>query len=458
MQSRLVIIYALLAALAAQCALAGKAFAIAAFSRQHKTECTTCHTIYPELNEYGEAFRKNGYVWFSKAPAAGETPAAEVKGGGGDAAEVEKLKAQAAVKKEGGPSGGGEKGKQNEGLWLAAIPDLLPVSFTASLDLAYDEHPANNDKLDLSARSLVLNAGGAFRDKAGFFATFTAYSQGLYDPTISNTPDSNKSNINELFLVWHHAFDTPLNLRVGRFQPQLTLWKKSNKLTIASFAPAVYKVGRSPFSIESTSDALELNTLLGNRVFIAGGIADRDGQNTKEGYGHISFKLGGADFAGHEPVMDLDSESIWDYLSVTFAAYGYFGRDANIVGLVANHFNNFYRAGADMDLLYKGLRIRFSGVKGRDTNPGFDIAQSEVRSFVLASEAEYMFDTNLIGAFRYEYQDDGSGITRRYIPTLAFAPLQNIKLTLEYKYEDIAPYAAASSINRITLLGAKFSF
>ena len=26
------------------------------FTRQYKTECTTCHTIYPELNEYGQAF------------------------------------------------------------------------------------------------------------------------------------------------------------------------------------------------------------------------------------------------------------------------------------------------------------------------------------------------------------------------------------------------------------------
>ena len=457
MQNRLIVVYALLAALAAQCALAGKAFAIAAFSRQHKTECTTCHTIYPELNEYGEAFRKNGYVWFSKTPAGEEPAAAAVKGGGGDDSELEKLKAQAALKKEGGQEGA-EKGRRNEGLWLAAIPDLLPVSFTASLDLAYDEHPVNNDKLDLSTRSFVLNAGGAFRDKAGFFATFTAYSQGLYDPTISNTPDSNKSNINELFLVWHHAFDTPVNLRVGRFQPQLTLWKKSNKLTIASFAPAIYKVGRSPFSIESTGDALEINTLAGNRVFVAGGIVDRDGQNTKEGYGHLSFKLGGADFAGHEPVIDLDTESIWDFLSMTFAAYGYFGRDASIVGSVANRFNNFYRAGVDMDLLYKRLRIRFSGVEGRDTNPEFLISQTEAKSFVLASEAEYMFDTSIIGAFRYEYQDDGSGITRRYIPSLAFAPLQNIKLTLEYKYEGVSPYANAGSINRVALLGAKFSF
>jgi hypothetical protein len=45
-----------------QLAAAGTAFAIPAFSRAHKVECTTCHTIAPELNEYGEAFLKNSYV------------------------------------------------------------------------------------------------------------------------------------------------------------------------------------------------------------------------------------------------------------------------------------------------------------------------------------------------------------------------------------------------------------
>ncbi len=27
----------------------------------HETSCQTCHTIYPVLNPFGEAFRRNGY-------------------------------------------------------------------------------------------------------------------------------------------------------------------------------------------------------------------------------------------------------------------------------------------------------------------------------------------------------------------------------------------------------------
>ena len=42
-------------------ALAGDAFAIPAFARKYGTSCLTCHTVYPKLTPFGEAFRRNGY-------------------------------------------------------------------------------------------------------------------------------------------------------------------------------------------------------------------------------------------------------------------------------------------------------------------------------------------------------------------------------------------------------------
>jgi hypothetical protein len=38
-----------------------KTSAIPAFSRKYGTSCTTCHNNYPELNDFGEAFKKNGF-------------------------------------------------------------------------------------------------------------------------------------------------------------------------------------------------------------------------------------------------------------------------------------------------------------------------------------------------------------------------------------------------------------
>ena len=38
-----------------------KSSAIPAFSRKYQTSCTTCHSNYPELNDFREAFKKNGF-------------------------------------------------------------------------------------------------------------------------------------------------------------------------------------------------------------------------------------------------------------------------------------------------------------------------------------------------------------------------------------------------------------
>src|SRR6266852_1450417 len=49
----------LVAVLAA--ALSAPAHAIPSFARKYGTSCTTCHTVYPRLTPFGEAFRRNSF-------------------------------------------------------------------------------------------------------------------------------------------------------------------------------------------------------------------------------------------------------------------------------------------------------------------------------------------------------------------------------------------------------------
>ncbi len=444
----------------------GTAHAIAAFTREHKAECTTCHTIYPELNEYGEVFLKNGYVYSNAKQKAQKPAQAPILGQGGDPLLMEGLKsfhAEEALSNEGGKASSDLK---NEGLLLSAIPVHLPLSVTAILNASYTSNAAKNDDLDFSSRAIVLQSGGNFREKAGFYATYTLYSEGNYNPSTGNSlinnpnvPKNNNSDLTELFLVWRHTLDTPINLKIGRMRPKLSLWKSSNKISVSSFAPHVYTVGDSPYSIDASEDAAEANALLTKRLFVAAGIVNRKGQQDKEGYGHLSYRFGGADFLGNEPEIDFDSDSIWDYLSVTMGLYGYNGRNANIVTGIAQNFNNYYRIGMDLDILYKKLRIRASGVIGRDTNPYYlQAPKSAINSVAVATEAEYMFDTNLMAAFRYEYVFDQTHVSERniYIPYLAYSPLQNIRVVLEYRWED---YVMPSvNDNKIANLGISFSY
>ncbi|MBI3985954.1 MAG: hypothetical protein HY343_03490 [Lentisphaerae bacterium] len=42
-------------------ALANDALALSQWSRKYKVDCTTCHSVFPRLNAYGDAFMQNGY-------------------------------------------------------------------------------------------------------------------------------------------------------------------------------------------------------------------------------------------------------------------------------------------------------------------------------------------------------------------------------------------------------------
>jgi hypothetical protein len=65
---------------------------------------------------------------------------------------------------------------------------------------------------------------------------------------------------------------------------------------------------------------------------------------------------------------------------------------------------------------------------------------------------------------RFEYQDDGRGLVRRFIPTLGYAPLENVKVALEYKHEIASAYKSTPSLspqdftNKTGTLGVTFSF
>lgn len=447
-----------------------QASAIPAFSYEHNTECTACHTIYPELNEYGEAFLKNGYVWTKKLRAPKETTPVkpvvqkpEVKGVG-DQALPEQLKADSLSAEEDDDLVYAPKQRKNEPLWISGLPEKLPLSLSATLNMAYNKDAADKDKLDFSTRALSLLSGGVFRDKVSFWVKYNLYTQGAFDPAVSNTPLNTTAgsgpnaapDIEEVAFMYRKVFETPVNIKVGRFRPKLSLWKKSNKTSVSDFATNTYQVGSSKFTLDAPEDAIEANAVIGNRLFVAAGIVDRNGQEQKERYGHISYKVGGTDLLGKEPEVDLDNEHFTDYLAITLAAYGYFGKNS---GDSSFERNKFFRFGGDLDVLYMNFRCRLSGVVGKDDNPDFG-SKLKTDSYVLAAQAEYMLALNLLGLVRYEYQDIGySGvIVHRIIPAVTYAPIENTKITMEYQYQRSDNEISTVATDQKLLLGLRFTF
>jgi len=435
------------------------AHAIPAFSREHNTECATCHTIFPELNEYGDVFLKNGFVWAKhkkeEKPAAVNKP--EIRGEG-DPALLAQLREKAATSeavRDNGPAMGGAQHK-SEPLWLAGLPQTVPLSISAALNASYDDD-ASYDKVDLSSRAVSLLSGGVFRDKVGFYLKYNLYAEGSFDPAVSNTPlnssPPNASDLEEFYLVWRNTLGTPINLKAGRFRPQLSLWQKSNKVGIADFATTSFKVGSSSFTSDSTEDAVEANAVIFDRLYLAAGVVDRNGQDRNEGYGHVSIKLGGSDFHAREPELDLDHESILDYVYLVIGGYGYTG--CNSGTLASNERNNFYRAGTELDLVVMNARFKFAWAKGVDKNPDF-ASHIKTDTDVYAAQGGYMVTKDIMAQFRYEYQEMADGTTiERYIPTVSFSPLeiQNTKVTLEHQL-----VTDGDENSNISLLGIRVAF
>ncbi|HXE96591.1 MAG TPA: hypothetical protein VN642_09310 [Dongiaceae bacterium] len=399
--------------------------AIPAFTRQFKTECFTCHTIFPELTEQGDNFRRNGYVWL------------ETKGTAKPAAKKDEKK-------------DGKKGlNEREYLVLSSLPDYVPLSIIGTFNASYaDNRPENEgNRFDLATRAVVLDAGGSFNDKMGAWISYNLFSEGMFNHVTggsalnANVPSNNIPDINEAFVQARHLFDSPVNVKVGRFTPTLSLWKTTNKTSLASpMATTSYRVGDSPFYVNAATDGAELNSILGGRLAVAAGMVKVKDQRNLSGYGSIQYKLGGADFEGHEAAVNMDAEeSIFDYLTVTLGGYGYAG--SNNPGAF-RQLNNFYRYGFEGDVRYQKYRVKLASAFGTDDNSLVSNAFPNggqwinKNSQVYAAEALYLFGSQFIPSFRFEYEDNGTTNTRRYIPTLAYAALQNAKLVLEYKREN----------------------
>ena len=75
-QCRQAIPLALVAVALVALALPYLAFAGPQFSRQYNTSCSTCHTVYPQLNDLGKAFRDAGFQFPERDEAMLETPRA----------------------------------------------------------------------------------------------------------------------------------------------------------------------------------------------------------------------------------------------------------------------------------------------------------------------------------------------------------------------------------------------
>ena len=277
-----------LVALIILCA-AGRASAIPAFARKYHTSCETCHTIYPKLTPFGEAFRRNGFRF---------------PGHDSDFVKDEPIPLGQEAYKDVFP----------DAVWPGTLPPSVPLAFgfdgnarvhpDRSVGAAIADNGARFTLAELIAEA-HLWAGGSFDDTTTFFGEVTVSSDGgveLEDAEV---------HFNDLIGPPHLV-----NLTAGKSIPSLTSFGPHSTYIADTAMPtipvtALWGAQSESFAPGATQNEVELGGTYDGRLDYAIGItsgANVDVRNSENVYAHAGVKLGGARLDGEGGSTDLDHE------------------------------------------------------------------------------------------------------------------------------------------------------
>jgi hypothetical protein len=436
---------ALLVIMSALLLCVGDAEAIPAFARKYRTSCQTCHIAYPKLNTFGQAFRRLGY----RMPA-----------------ETEDMVKELPVSL-GAPA---YKRLWPDAVWPSDIPGTVPLSLNTILTNLSQR--TTNDKGETETikndfrfpEEVSILSGGTLGETLSFFGELT-FSQEVEGGETSIGTELEHAQIN-----FNGPFGTGagLNLKLGRLAPETTQLFAHGLLTtegpevILGFNPIGLGGGSElggedagGIALPPTVDGLEAYGILHHRFLYSGGIANgmgpgqesADGNNAKDVFGRVSYKIGGLALDGDGYVA---SEKNWRERSLEIGLFGYRGDGKGMFFPVEGNDQlqledrNFHRIGVDANLFFRDLNLITSYLRGTDT-----LATSAVEGDrnSLATEGDFTYDAWFVegdyvvmpwlhGALRYEWLNParvGAPNLKRIVPNVTALIRANVKAYVEYQ-------------------------
>jgi len=440
-----------------------KTSAIPAFSRKYQTSCTTCHNNYPELNDFGEAFKKNGF----KFPKDDEVFVKEPP-----------VLLGAKAQKEAFPGA----------VYPGEIPGYLPIAFR------YE----GNFTLNRKQPPGVIAQNG-FTPRTDLFApnTFTIISAGSFGQNISFWIDDDISvsgaNANgalgDGWLKYSdlgHGIGLPknaLNVRFGQFELDLPFTQAK------SIYLSPYDIYGEP-NVAGSLGTANNQTIFGSpqrgiefggspnngnfnwSVAITNGSnADSTTRSSKDIYVRLSQKFNlERDPESRNAIQAAGPTGPRDHTSIRVGFLYYYGKnqqnqDGVLFPGLATIEEPFYRVGGDLRFKYRKLEMYGLGMFGHDDNhlvtpgPPPTIANAPAVKFSGGFVgANYWFYPWLIGTFHYDavnsHADFVNGTpasehqTRnRFSPGFQVLVRANIKVVGEYQYTFGQPYTDPASGN-----------
>lgn len=387
-------------------AAAAPASALPVFARRYGMSCTTCHSGGPTvLNEFGEAFRDNGYripgddaAFVARPPVALGAPA------------------RAAL--------------FPNTMWPGELPGDTPFALSGQLGVIYTVPPSGSTapaELDPDIRAHIL-VGGSLGEHFSVFGSLLFYDELMLE---------------QLYFVARSLFDDALgemvlNVKVGQITPDIN--PQQPQLRRAITAPYVLSspVARDGFTLASPSQGLELYGVLAGRVKWMIGVLNGnkpldDLTAHRDVFGRASVILGGPreDYLG--PSAQTGAPN------VVLGAMAYWGSATNVPGptdTFARYTNDILRVGGDARVRAFGLDLLGQFVLGRDS--GATMSNEQLTHVAWSVDAEYRVFPWLIPYARFEEMrffdipaPADARDQRRIIGGLALFVRANIRLRLE---------------------------
>jgi hypothetical protein len=437
-------------------------YGIPAFSRKYQTSCATCHNNFPELNDFGLAFKKNGF----KFPKDDEQFVKEPP-----------VLLGARAQKEAFP----------KAIYPGEIPGSIPIGFRYSGFASY------NSKQPLAA-------GLGFLPRTDLFTpnTFTIMSAGSFGQNISWWIDDDISaggsgaagGLGDGYLKVSdvgHYFHLPrnaLNLRFGQFELDLpfTQARTINPTDYDIYDQAsiitdpTLGTTNNPFALGAPQRGIEIGGYPNNGNFswsVAVVNGNNDGpavRNTKDVFVNVwkQFNLE-RDPEARKSVQAAGPTGPRDHTSLRLGTFYYYGRNAlNLGGTLFPYLptihDPFYRIGGDFRFRYRQFELYGLGMFGHDAN---QLVTGENSNVLMAgppvnfsggfAQGEYWFYPWLIGIMRYDIvnspMDFQSGLSQNFTrnrlsPGVQLLLRANIKALFEYQRRWEVPIPGASQYFR----------
>jgi hypothetical protein len=422
---------------------APKAVAIPAFARKYQTSCQTCHSNPPELNDFGEAFKKHGF----KFPKDDET-----------------------FVKEPPVLLGAEAQRENfpKVIYPGEIPGTIPISFR------FVGFGSYNNKRPLSAGvvprtdlftpdTFTVIAAGSFGERLSFWV----------DDDISVGGSGADGGLGDGYLKVNdlgHYLGLPkdaLNLRFGQFELDLpfTQARSINPTSYDIYDQASVAGGlgttNNPFMFGAPQRGVEIGGYPNDGNF-SWSVALVNGTNdaatmrsSKDIYARVSQRFNfERDPKSRKDVQASSKTGPRDHTSLRLGAFYYYGRnelnlDRTLFPELGTIHERFYRAGADFRFKYRKFEVYGLGMHGRDQNhlvldpEGGVIESGTPVTFTGGfAQAQYWIYPWMIGIMRYDVVNSPTDFlngasahnTRnRFSPGLQILIRGNIKAVFEYQ-------------------------